>query len=549
MREGLLIGSKGGAANAGGEGSSSSQVKRSAVSSGDGGRNWGDDMHRMSGSGLDMPRRRARSAAVSGESTETQCAKSCDANGYSRHEAGPAAARACIDVCLAEKGHGKKGPGSLTKEAVGLSSAARGPAGGRGEEQLAARGRRMPSTPIGLAREGPSLQSFMKRQGVSSVVLPRDDAKRVEEAEELDNSMRKGAAAARSSMKKVWEEGVRGMAKYESARLSNAHNLVRTTNKALTDNRAMIEADARIMQDASAFASTGQESSLPVDLNRAKEQLKKARGREAALEQAASGAAAILREEERGRAGGLAHAQGVLAAQSWRTHKGEGLVHGWGSEVEDAREMPSQAAGAVRLAAMSEGKLRRMEEKLYTATKAGEERLADDVRSKHQARVASAQLLEGHLAKEAEREGREARLARAKEAYLGNLREIGGRGAPSADEVQKAREGSEREGEQARELEMAGAAAEGLLRSVGVDPSRRSESDEELRGRIKAARSSEDGAEEEGLDSGSAAGGDAEASVGDFEVGVNGEDKEGSKKQGSAGAAAVEDASKGWFSW
>lgn len=475
-------------------------------------------------------------------STERQCAESCDSNGYSWASAGPAAARACVEVCLTEKGVRSGGPSSLAKAAVVRLPH---PSPSRARAADGARGRRMPHTPMargGLAAEGPSLSSFVRRLRVSSAELPRSEARDLSKAETFDAAMLDKASSARGAMKRLWESGVRDMAKFEAARLANAHGLAETATKALTDNRATIEADAKIISDASTFTSeTGSEraDALPVDVGRARKQLDKARGRESALEEAASGAEVLLRKEELARAGGMAHAQSVLAAPSWARHEGAEGARGWGREVEAARQMPQAAAKAARVEAMSEGRLRGMEKKLYEATRGGEERLARDVRREHEARVAAVRLLEEGLRREAGEVGRQAKLAIAREAFLTQVKEIGGKGAPTADKLEQVRDAAEREAAQARELVRTGEAADGLLRSVGAEGL----SPLTVAGKVELQQMVRAGAETLGGKEESAS-----PAEGDLSVGEEG-GKEGGASKAAGGAAAVEDASKGWFSW
>lgn len=375
--------------------------------------------------------------AVAG--TVSGCTSQCDANGYSAGVAGETAAKACVDVCLEEQGSKATAASAAAPKQAHSSPAA--DANDNNQEEAAKRllARVQSQMPGSTQKPMPALKGKMPNSfagivaavGVDGSSLPKAEQAQLQKAMSMDATIAAREANDRSSLKKSWGVSVKEMRTLDAARLENAKSLAKATQRAVSENKATLSLDAAVLSAAAQYqqnlGTAARVSQVPVDAPKAEQQLESARGAQKQIEQAAQFAGEILSEEGMKWKSGNALVQRQLNAASFVDPGSDIEGKFWAAVLKDADTMPKGAAGKVRLAAMSDGKLLAMERKNYSAQRKRMSDLGTDVRDMQAARAANALLVAKHMAKMAAQKQADTQLLAAEAHYQSTVSLFGGK--------------------------------------------------------------------------------------------------------------------------
>ena len=499
--------------------------------------------------------RSSRKAHENVHGTVASCTRQCDANGYAAVVAGETAAKACVDVCLEEKGKGPPSPqpASLTPSASAVSNV-----GGSGEEDAAKRllakvRAQMPGAPKNsnamLSKVPGDLAGLVAALGVSSKALPAIEQSQLQKAVGMDATIAAREAKDREQLTKSWKVAVKQMRTLEAARLENAQSLKKDAMRAASENKATMALDAAVLTAAAQFqqnlGTAAEANKVPVNAPKAEQQLESARKAQNSIEQAAQFAGEILSEESMKWKKGNALVEQQLNSASFVDPGSDIEGKFWASVLKDSDVMPKADASKVKLAAMTDGKLMSMERDNYAKQRQRMRELASDVRDMQAARAANAQLVAHHMSKRAAQKKADTKLLAAEASYVSTVSQIGGKSkiGTSASELSTK---ILKDAEQARALHLAGEAGEIMAQRYGNKMGSSAAAREAMAALGKAQGSSPAGGDS-AAEADNAGAGDKHADA--HKAHVSHEAHRG-KAAASAmsGAQAVKAAATGWFS-
>jgi hypothetical protein len=412
---------------------------------------------------------------VGGEASVSSCASQCDANGYSAAVAGATAAKACVDVCLEEKG--VKGPaahprarsapvqesGSDQEDAAKrllarVQAQIPGVAGGETSPALASKA--LPGDLAGIATA----------LGVEGASLPKAEQARLRSALRIDASIAAREHKDRALLKQTWETSISKMRTLDAARLENAKSLSKAASRAMSENSATMALDASVLTAAAKFRQDlgGQAGAggLPVNAPKAEQQLESVRKAQKKVEQAAQFAGEILSDETIKWKNGDKLVKKQLNSPKFVDPGADVEGKFWSAVLKDADVMPTAEASKVRLAAMSDGKLVAMERQTFAQEREHMRDLGTDVRDMQAARAANAKLLADHMAKTAAQKQADTQLLAAEARYQATVSQLGGK-SKIADKAPALNAKILRDAQQARALELAAQAGAAMERRYG----------------------------------------------------------------------------------
>eukprot|EP00286_Rhodomonas_abbreviata_P005911 CAMPEP_0181325528 /NCGR_PEP_ID=MMETSP1101-20121128/20981_1 /TAXON_ID=46948 /ORGANISM="Rhodomonas abbreviata, Strain Caron Lab Isolate" /LENGTH=623 /DNA_ID=CAMNT_0023433857 /DNA_START=1 /DNA_END=1868 /DNA_ORIENTATION=+ len=431
--------------------------------------------------------RNARRAQSNVDKIRSGCVKTCTANGYSPTVSGSTATKACVDVCLEEKGVRLGGPTSALDPGLSASSLqtlrsrsvhTRGRTNSGpmvAAQRLLARLQSGPSVggPAGSKSRvpaGSTLGSIMQQLGVDTHKLPKKEAAGLMKAVQMDQVIRTKERNGRNSLRAEWEDAEKKMLTFEAARLTNAKNLAAAARKARKENEAKQQLDESLVMAAKNYEqSVGGNSNkgLPVDASKAEKQLRLQQREASGLQAAEQRAGEIFKEEEELWANAKPLTQKQLQSAHWVMPGQRAQSAQWKAALAGANLMPKADAAAVRVAAMSNGRLVGMEESEYKANRAQTEKTMKELQGLTAARAANAELVKETMGKAAGKKAAEAHLLEAEGQFVS----AGGKLSPQAMMVKGGPQalGSQvqRDEQEVQELEVAAHGAAVMLERYG----------------------------------------------------------------------------------
>ena len=488
--------------------------------------------------------KRLQSAGDTG--SVSACATQCSANGYSAAVAGATAAKACVDVCLEEKGV----TGPAVRSHVHSSSSVAGSNNDHEDaaKRLLARVRaQIPGGPKGHAsKQLPGdLAGIVSALGVHSSVLPIAEKAQLKTALRMDASLAAREGKDRALLKQSWETAVSKMRNLDAARLENAKSLSKAASRAVSENSATMSLDASVLMAATKFqqnlGKAARASAMPVNAPAAEKQLESLRSAQKGVEQAAQFSGEILADEQMKWKNGDRLVDTQLNAAKFVDPGSDVESKFWSAVLNDADLMPKADANKVRLAAMSDGKLVAMQRRNYKQARERMQSLGTDVRDMQAARVANAKLLADHMAKMAAQKQADTQLLTAEARYRSTVKQFGGK-SKIADKASALTAKILKDAQQARALQLAAQAGASLEDRYGESVSSSAAAE-------KAMSALSQSSKQEGASASADPSPDAVGSASSVRTISHANHEVHRRKRASmSGKQAVASAAEGWFS-
>mmetsp|Transcript_34338 Transcript_34338/g.77348 ORF Transcript_34338/g.77348 Transcript_34338/m.77348 type:complete len:616 (-) Transcript_34338:84-1931(-) len=425
-------------------------------------------------SGKSQPK---EAAAADANPTSFSCKQSCEAKGYSSDLSSSHAARACYDMCMDGKGFQNLEIDDSMHPHLSASSVQFGDLDklSNAQKVLAEVKSSVPharSNMFDRKVSSTTLSSALSSLNVDPSSLPANDANALNEAIAMDNRITQQQRQDRQNMKKVWGTSMKQMRTLEAAKLQNSAELLDTVEKAEKQTNAKIALDSSLLAAASKFEKDVGGNNLgkdvPVDVQKVAQELQRAEKSVGPIRAAVKSATSLYSEERQKWKAGDDLVKKQLLSHSFVDPGSDIESSQWNKNLNAAAVMPKAESDAVRMSAMSDGRLEDMEKKVYSTERKNLKNLKQNLHQMKTARIANAGLVGQQMAKAATRSIAEANLLAAERKYVSTMNKIGTRQSAVGQDASSLQLQIQKKRAQANALEKSSEAASAILGRYGM---------------------------------------------------------------------------------
>ncbi|EKX47645.1 hypothetical protein GUITHDRAFT_152045 [Guillardia theta CCMP2712] len=258
----------------------------------------------------------------------------------------------------------------------------------------------------------------------------------------------------------------------EAAKLQNSAELLDTVEQAEKQTNAKIALDSSLLAAASKFQQdVGSENlgrDVPVDVKHVAQELRRAEKSIGPIRAAVKSASSLYSEERQKWKAGETLVKKQLLSKSFVDPGSDIESSQWNKDLNAADMMPKKESNAVRMSAMSDGRLEDMEKKVYSSERKQLKNLKQNLHEMKAARIANAGLVGVQMAKAATRSTAEANLLAAERKYVSTMNKIGTRQSAVGQDASSLELQIQKKRAQAEALTKSSAAAVAILGRYGM---------------------------------------------------------------------------------